>query len=726
MQIVAVIAGLATLFSYVAAECPNACSAHGRCGAFDMCICYRNWMSNDCSERICQFGLAHVDTPKGDLDSSSGALGGPNVNVVPNNDMYPFGTTEQYPATTDIDGAVLHNTAHEYRECSNKGICDRGSGTCQCFEGYDGSACQRASCPSTGGGVCSGHGTCETIQEIAGRDFGNIYRLWDEDATMGCVCDGGYTGPDCSERQCKYGADPLYYDDEQNIRYSNWTYQFYTTTLNAALTGNYSLVFYDAHGEDWQTTALPWNATCEVVTQALEDLPNDVIPDGSVKCFKSDLTSDATAHGQDPNFEPIYEPSMYLFSKYTIAFPENPGRLQQIEINKYLDGSRATLYTDEGTSSLGWHIYPNGFIGESTDFVSDRCEDVTVNLVYTGGDTTHQLSGLDVTEMKLLKECLGDVDGDTTNNVEVYNWDWGDAENPHLIKLIDATQDASIVTTDADGDTDTDYALSQYPITQLCAISNGDPRDASFFNVDGYGIYYCHNKNPPGFYAVIYYDNPTSTFRVFTRAALDYASTTDFYVYTTKGTMQRVSPDAGVFTTSGEYPLTVNVGRHYSNVLYMTNTSVEESYYGDVACETNPVGSNNADACVNKDDWVMILNTDNTAAGLAANPAYPNIYQVKKVGREEQSFVTNPDTVNDEKVRNQIVLDYSMNAKYDYTGDSIARVYKFTPDSTQPTGGYHYAAECSNRGICNKGSGICSCFAGYTGDNCGEVNALAG
>jgi hypothetical protein len=48
--IVAFFVALACQLSMVAAECPNACSAHGKCGAYDMCLCYRNWMANDCSE----------------------------------------------------------------------------------------------------------------------------------------------------------------------------------------------------------------------------------------------------------------------------------------------------------------------------------------------------------------------------------------------------------------------------------------------------------------------------------------------------------------------------------------------------------------------------------------------------------------------------------------------------------------------------------------------------
>ena len=31
-------------------ECPNACTGHGSCEAFDACKCHKNWMANDCSE----------------------------------------------------------------------------------------------------------------------------------------------------------------------------------------------------------------------------------------------------------------------------------------------------------------------------------------------------------------------------------------------------------------------------------------------------------------------------------------------------------------------------------------------------------------------------------------------------------------------------------------------------------------------------------------------------
>ena len=93
----------------VSAECPNACSGHGSCGAYDQCSCYPNWQAADCSEMTCAFGLAHVDTPKGDLDLSASALSGPTTTVLKGSTVYPYGTTEQYPQMTDSSGKGLKN-----------------------------------------------------------------------------------------------------------------------------------------------------------------------------------------------------------------------------------------------------------------------------------------------------------------------------------------------------------------------------------------------------------------------------------------------------------------------------------------------------------------------------------------------------------------------------------------------------------------------------------------
>lgn len=58
----------ATTLAVANAECPNACSGHGTCGANDMCTCYRNWQSSDCSERTCAYGWSFTTTPQGDIN----------------------------------------------------------------------------------------------------------------------------------------------------------------------------------------------------------------------------------------------------------------------------------------------------------------------------------------------------------------------------------------------------------------------------------------------------------------------------------------------------------------------------------------------------------------------------------------------------------------------------------------------------------------------------------
>ena len=48
-------------------------------------------------------------------------------------------------AWTDVPTAA--DTAHATAECSNAGICNRNTGQCECFAGFEGDACQRSTLP---------------------------------------------------------------------------------------------------------------------------------------------------------------------------------------------------------------------------------------------------------------------------------------------------------------------------------------------------------------------------------------------------------------------------------------------------------------------------------------------------------------------------------------------------------------------------------------------------
>ncbi len=157
------------ILAAVSAYCPNGCSGHGSCGADDKCLCYTRidgepqWTNPDCSGRTCPKHKAWI----GDV--------------------------------------INANDAHPVVECSNKGLCDRKTGECQCFANYEGIACERTVCPNK----CSDAGVCFTEQQLAdeaGRDYDTP---WDHDKHVGCVCDLGRRGPDCSLIECPSGPDVM-------------------------------------------------------------------------------------------------------------------------------------------------------------------------------------------------------------------------------------------------------------------------------------------------------------------------------------------------------------------------------------------------------------------------------------------------------------------------------------------------------------------------------------
>jgi len=756
IRTLAIASFFATLAGFADAECANACNGHGKCTSYDMCICNRNWQANDCSERVCLYGLAHVDTPKGDLDMS-GSISNSDTPVVDNHMTYPYGTTEQFPEMRDSDLNTVLNSAHQYMECSNKGKCERDTGNCACYDGYEGVSCQRASCPGYPENTCSGHGTCKTIKQLAAKS-NSVYELWDRDLTMGCDCDPGYYGADCSQRTCKVGIDPLYLDDSSTVKYSVYNFATLSTATTGVLFtdglyastsegGSWAIRFFDSHGEDWVTRAIPASATCAEVQAALEALPNDVIPVNSIFCHR--LQNSASGSGvaqeawttsmEDGTVSPHtltvnYKMSLwnsYGFTPmsvlgidaadvansnasptvrgfvYRIRFLGNPGALKQPEIEIYLDGIRPSLSTLATTpATVITKVWTDGQQGESTDYFADHCDGVTATIAGTvassGSTSGVTLAGMSATELALLKTCLGEADFTTSNNVDVYDWDFGTIYHPHLIKLI------RTVTTYTDG----------------------------------------------GYYAAIYWDG--SAFQIINPfLSPDTLATDNYEIYTTKGTLSMVSSEAeAIFSFA-------------SNKIYVTNSTNDRNgelvggvangigltYTGDVSCEYSTERTNahyvsgllydkvdsNIKTCLNSSDIFTFLNTENAWM----NSPYINLYTATSLITKDPKYAVKDvwattssgsgsaggalDDASDSNFMTHIITtnvatNWEAHIKTDIVLTSPFRLYKFWPSKASQ---YTYVAECSNRGICNTETGLCECFPGYTSDSCHEQSSIS-
>merc|ERR1711871_1694303 len=243
-----------------------------------------------------------------------------------------------------------------------------------CFDGYTGTACSRAACPND----CSGHGTCESIKELAEmrsydtnehdvsttRVAGSAnhhgydasieesysYNLWDQDKTMGCKCDPVYYGADCSLKKCKYGVDPLFYDHEGVICQTTVVHVGSGGKSKGDLSGSFKIVFYDVFGEKYVTKTInAKGATAADVKLALQALPNGVIAKNNQDVTAEQPNAVTVSAQQSANAPGVDQAGgvgggqegagsglgtmSNHGSEFTITFKTNPGILKSIEID---------------------------------------------------------------------------------------------------------------------------------------------------------------------------------------------------------------------------------------------------------------------------------------------------------------------------------------------------------------------------------------------------------
>jgi EGF-like domain len=651
-------------------------------------------MGNDCSERICPFGKAHVDGYKGSLNSDGDLT---DTGVV--TQMYPKGAAEAPILSTA-------QSAHEYRECSNKGVCDRETGVCSCFDAYEGSACQRASCPNE----CSGHGVCQTVRELALGDYSNTYELWDADKGLACKCDAGYSGYDCSERSCPVGVDPLYSDVVPigSEQYPTWAFIFQPQTGAGLVATSTTPVpsttrfrFYDASGEDWLTGPVPFPLTKPNMESAFLNLPNDVVT--AVTCT---VGLPALYSAVAPTL-----PAIGTTVPQTVwcKFTSNPGAQRMPEIVLTDSAGRYTARSSLAAASaespdLKAYVLDLG-VASNVDYFGTYCAGVTITTsTATFGNTYAPVSVSVIGTVSDLQSCLGDSDG--AAQAFGVQWDNGNSaadatgtmypgQFPHLVKLVDNSN---------------------------------------------------NNYN-----AILFYDSVALAWKL-----VNHVPSATYKVYATAGTLARTFQEKGVLPSTA-MTLFSNTPDLMAAVTTTAFSNVVTANI-DISCKTanafiSPAAApgNQVQNCIEKGSLVVIPSTllgndpadgftNNvgasgplkpltTLAGVNGQPATSlvdgnvytltaNLYEVKSI----TSPATGGSVITlDRAVPFTTVVD-PFTGRVDFT--QPAPIFKFTPAPLNK-GSYVYAGECSTRGLCNRETGICKCFKGYTNDNCNTQSALA-
>ncbi len=255
--------GLIALYYVGAANaqwCPNFCAGHGVCGDDEVCKCFDDWTSYDCSERVCPYGLSWVLSDTAERQAAS-------------TPSFPLGL-------------------RAYVECSAKGECNRKTGICECFEGFSGTGCRRSNCPNN----CSGNGLCVLEADVAGF-YGRSGVLqaqkqyWNSRMARRCMCDSQFWGNDCSLRICPQGVDP---DVEscENIKRARDVQTITVSLVNelalvvpSQIDQYFTLTFTDVFDARMTTRPISFWEDAAGVQQALLALPNFAITDVEVVKF---------------------------------------------------------------------------------------------------------------------------------------------------------------------------------------------------------------------------------------------------------------------------------------------------------------------------------------------------------------------------------------------------------------------------------------------------------
>jgi hypothetical protein len=207
----------------------------------------------------------------------------------------------------------------------------------------------------------------------------------------------------------------------------------------------------------------------------------------------------------------------------------------------------------------------------------------------------------------------------------------------------------------------------------------------------------------------------------------------DYWVYATDGVLERIVPSATSTNLYGASGRVVGVAfEEYSSEIEADTI---------VGCSDGYLGLTD---CVEKGDLIVVGFTtlfdeaDDSFITISGSPSasdYAGMVPDYTGGLYEVVSVTTKEGASGSTITVDRPMFYGQAAGAGFavagktvhddgtTKSYVVPLFKFSPlsSSTYPA----YVSECSGRGLCDSESGLCQCFAGYTGGACDTQAALA-